>query len=218
MTKTSYTRSLIFLFVVASLFAPAQIEKTLLAFSKSLEKEKKADYFGAIKHLSDLNDSSTYEFNLRMGWLSYKAGREKKAVYYYQKAIAMKPNAIEPRIGFGYPAYLMEDFTQLIEQDKKILSIDPNNKNTNSNLALIYFYNKEYAKALPYFQKVAQLYPFDYDNNLSLAWSLYYLGKKEEVEKYFNNVLLYSPADPSAKEGLEIMGKSANTKLIESFA
>ncbi|MCC6369663.1 MAG: tetratricopeptide repeat protein [Bacteroidia bacterium] len=198
----------------------SQVEKTVAAYARSLEKEKKSDYFGAIKCILDLNDSTIYENNLRLGWLYYKAGFEKRSLKYYQAAIQLKPNALEPRIGFGYPAYLLEDFSHLIEQDKKILEIDPNNKNTNSNLALIYYYNKEHAKALPYFQKVEQMYPFDYDNTLNLAWTCYNLSKKAEAEKYFNVVLLYSPTDASAKEGLDIMGKSSsgNQAQIDAFA
>lgn len=209
---------LILLFTANNIFC--QIEKTVAAFGKSIEKEKKADYFGAIKCILDLNDSTVYENNLRLGWLYYKAGFEKRSLKYYQTAVQLKPNALEPKIGFGYPAYLLEDFTHLIEQDKKILELDPNHKNTNSNLGLIYYYNKEYAKALPYLQKVEQMYPFDYDNALTLAWTNYHLGKKEDAEKYFNVVLLYSPADASAKEGLDIMGKPvlADNKQLQAFA
>jgi tetratricopeptide (TPR) repeat protein len=197
----------------------AQTEKAVAAFSRSLEKEKLQDYFGAIKCIQDLNDSTSYESNLRLGWLFYKAGQEKKSRTCYQNAIRFRPAAIEPRIGFGYPAYLLEDNVELIAQDRKILEIDPNNKATNGNLGLIYYYDKEYAKALPYFQKVVQMYPFDYDNNLSLAWTYFYLGKNAEAEKHFNVVLFYSPTDASAKEGLSTLKKQAqDTNLIRAFA
>jgi tetratricopeptide (TPR) repeat protein len=219
-TKNKKTLALLMLLLFSAAGVRSQIEKTLAAYAKSLDKEKKLDYFGAIRNMLELNDSTSYEANLRMGWLYYKAGQEKRSLHCYEKAIKANPNAIEAKIGFGYPSYLLEDMTDLIEQDKKILEIDPNNKVTNGNLALIYFYNKEYTKALPYFQKVVQMYPFDYDNNLSLAWTCFYLGKKAEAEKYFNVVLLYSPTDPSAKEGLETLGKTAvsDANLLDAFA
>ncbi|HEX2683141.1 MAG TPA: tetratricopeptide repeat protein, partial [Ferruginibacter sp.] len=219
-TKNKKTLVLLMFLVLSAQGIRSQIEKTLAIYAKSLDKEKKLDYFGAIRSMLELNDSASYETNLRMGWLYYKAGQEKRSLYCYERAIKINPRAIEAKIGFGYPSYLLDDMTDLIEQDKKILEIDPNNKVTNGNLALIYFYNKEYTKALPYFQKVVQMYPFDYDNNLSLAWTCLYLDKKAEAEKYFNIVLLYSPTDPSAREGLETLGKTASgdTGLLNAFA
>ncbi len=154
-----------------------------------------------------------------MGWLHYKAGFTKRSMEYYKKSIDAKPTAIEPRYGFAYPAYVLADYASLIEQDKKILEIDPNNKSFNGNLGSIYFYQKEYSRALPYFEKVVGLYPFDYDNNLNLAWTYLYLGKNEDAEKYFNIVLLYSPKDKSAQDGLTAIKKNTltNEKVLTAF-
>jgi len=207
--------------LLMSSLAYAQIEKTTQAYAFSLDKEKKANYFGAAKNIEDLGDTLTsYESNLRLGWLYYKAGREKRSMRFYKNAIGMNPKCIEARMGFAFPAYLLEDMSELIEQDQKILEIDPNNKTTNGNLGLIYYYNKEYARALPYIQKVVQMYPFDYDNNLTLANIYLKLDKKAEAEKYFNIVLLYAPSDASAKEGLEALGKitPANVAQLAAFA
>jgi tetratricopeptide (TPR) repeat protein len=177
------------------------------------------DYVSAIETILSLNDSTSYEVNLRLGWLSYKASQKKKSLNYYYKAIQLMPKAIEPRYGYGFPAYLLEDYSDLIEQDKKILEIDPNSKTINGNLGSIYYYSKEYKKALPYFEKVVSLYPFDYDNNLMLGWTNLKLGKNNEAEKYFNVVLLYSPKDASAKEGLLATKNivSTNEKTLAAF-
>lgn len=198
----------------------AQDTKMIYAFTRSLDKEKNKDYPGAIKAINDLGDSTSYEVILRLGWLNYKAGHKKKSVQYYEKAIDLMPKALEPRIGYGYPAYELENTADLIEQDKKILAIDPNNKTINSNLGYIYYYDKQYKNALPHFQKVVELYPFDYDNNLMLGWTLCRLGQKAEAEKYFMIALLYSPADVSAKEGMEALGKTVpvNDALISAFS
>ena len=198
----------------------AQNNATVVAFTKSLEKEKNQDYLAAIKALTDLHDSTSYEVVLRLGWLNYKAGYKKKSIKYYQKAIDAQPKAIEPRIGIGFPTYELENFADLIEQDKKILEIDPNNKTTNSNLGLIYYYDKKYKQALPHFQRVVDLYPFDYNNNLMLGLTCVRLGKNVEAEKYLHVTLLFSPGDVAAKEGLEAIGKtvSEDDKVTNAFA
>lgn len=213
--KKSYFVVILFVGLVVSTNSLAQNNKTVLAFSESIEQEKKLEYTAAIETMLGLKDSTTYEVNMRIGWLYYKSGLKKKSLNYYLKAIAIMPNAIEPRYGFGFPAYLLEDFKDLIEQDKKILEIDPNNKTINSNLGSIYYYAKDYKNALPYFEKVVYLYPFDYDNNLLLAWTNLKLGKNVEAEKYFNIVLLYSPKDASANEGLSYIKRlTPNSELV----
>ena len=111
----------------------AQTDKTLLAFTKSLEQEKKLEYAAAIETIYALKDSTSYEVNARLGWLCYKGGFKKASVGYYEKAIAIMPKTIEPRYGYSFPAYLLEDYINIIIQDKKILEIDPNNKTTNGN-------------------------------------------------------------------------------------
>ena len=198
----------------------SQTDKFVTAFAQSIEQEKKAEYLPAIETMKSLNDSTSYDVIIRLGWLNYKAGFTQKAINYYKKAIDTKPTAIEPRYGFGFPSYLLSDFTSLIEQDKKILEIDPNNKTINGNLGSIFFYKKEYALGLPYFEKVVSLYPFDYDNNLYLAWTYLYLGKNDLAEKHFNVVLLYSPKDNSAKDGLTLVRKTAlsKEKVLSAFS
>ncbi len=217
-----YMNGLIKLFTLLLISTPivAQTNATLLAFSKSIEFEKKAEYLPAIQSINSLNDSTSYDVVIRLGWLHYKAGLTLKAMQYYKTAIDIKPNAIEPRYGYTYPAYLLEDHSKLISEDENILKIDPNNKTINANLGLLYFYKKEYNKALPYFEKLVNLYPFDYECILNLAWAFAYLSKNADAEKHFNTVLFYSPKDKSALEGLLYVKANAVSKTnstIDAF-
>lgn len=213
--KKSYILNLVLFSVILSTSTFAQNNKIVLAFSESLEQEKKLEYNSAIEIMVGLMDSTTYEVNMRLGWLCYKAGYKKKSLAYYSKAINIKPNTIEPRYAYAYPAYLLEDFKDLIEQEKKIIEIDPNNKTVNGNLGSVYYYSKDYKNALPYFEKIVSLYPFDYDTNLLLAWTNLKLGKNVDAEYFFNVVLLYSPKDASANEGLSyIKRQKPNNELV----
>ena len=128
-------------FVTTTLNAQAT-DKYVMAYAKSIEYEKKQNYQEAIRAINELKDSALYENHLRLGWLYYKLGQKKKSMKCYEKAISIVPKAIEPRLGYGYPAYQLEDFEDLIAQDLKILEIDPNHKGTLLNLGLIHFYAK----------------------------------------------------------------------------
>ncbi len=212
----NYTYTFIALYFCSVIIA--QTDKTIAAYTKSIEQEKKEEYLPAIETIKSLNDTVSYDAVIRLGWLYYKAGNTKRSLDYYKKAIDAKPTAIEPRYGFGYPAYVA-DYALLVEQDKKILEIDPNNKMINGNLGSLYYYHKEYAKALPHFERIASHYPFEYENNLNLAWTYLHLEKNDDAEKYFNTVLLYSPKDKSALDGLSYLKKTAsgNEKIINAF-
>ena len=85
------------------------------------------------------------------------------------------------------------------------LTIDPNNTVTLYRMGLISYDKKDYKLAYQQFEKVVNLYPFDYQSVLMLAWTNYRLGKTREAKILFNKALLYYPEDASAKEGLSLI-------------
>ena len=83
------------------------------------------------------------------------------------------------------------------------MEIDPQNSTANYQIGLIYYTRQNYEKADLYLEKVINLYPFDYDTMLLLAWNKLYLQKTKEAKVLFGKVLLYNPGDKSALEGLK---------------
>jgi tetratricopeptide (TPR) repeat protein len=177
------------------------------AFSKSYQLETATNYTGAIACLKPVYDKLSYELNIRLGWLYYKAGSYKESQNYYQLAINLKPTAIEAKFGYIYPAYAMGNMGDVMAQYAAILSIDPQNTEANYRLGMISYDKKEYQNAYTYFNKVVTLYPFTYDALIMLAWSSYRIGKNDEAKGLFNRVLCLSPNDKSALEGLSMMKK-----------
>ena len=177
------------------------------AFSKSYQSETKSDFKGAIENLKPVYDKSSYEMNLRMGWLYYKAGSYKESQTYYQLAIDLKPNAIEAKFGYVYPAYALGNMNEVVAQYSKILAIDPQNTTANYRMGMISYDKKDYQVAYKYFEKVVGLYPFSYDALIMYAWSSYRIGKKDDAATLFNRVLCLSPGDKSALEGLSMLKK-----------
>jgi tetratricopeptide (TPR) repeat protein len=72
-------------------------------------------------------------------------------------------------------------------------------------LGLVYYGRKDYMKAEKLFDKVVNLYPFDYDALLMLAWTKLQLKKYREAKVLFNKALMNSPGGQSALEGLELL-------------
>lgn len=198
---------LVFLFILS--LSPAMQGQNALAtaFAKSYDYEAKQNYTEAIRELKDLYDDSSYEINLRLGWLYYKAGLYKESVTYYKVSIVQMPYAIEARLGCSYPLAALGNTDELTLQYEKVLEIDPQNVKANYWRGMIHYNKKEYAQAFKHFEKLVNLYPFEHDGLLMFAWTSLKMGKMREAAVLFNKVLLVYPSDKSALEGLEIINK-----------
>lgn len=175
------------------------------AFSTSYTMETAGDYTNGIATLKKVYDESSYELNVRLGWLNYMAGLFTESTTYYSKAVALMPYSIEARLGYALPASAMGNWEQVSNKYLEILKIDPANYTANYRLGLIYYGRKDYATGIKYFEKIANLYPFDYDANHMYAWSNYQLGKLREAKVLFNKTLLIRPGDSSALEGFGLI-------------
>lgn len=173
------------------------------AFETSYVFEKSSQYLAAINKIKAVYDTDSYEINLRLAYLYYESANYRESANYYKKAIALKPNSIEAKLGYALPLYALASWDTLKMQYEAILKLDPNNSTVNYRMGLIYYYKADYASAVTYFQKVNEFYPFDYDNNLMYAWAMLKLKKNAEAKALFNTVLLYKPTDASALEGLK---------------
>lgn len=175
------------------------------AFSRSMAYESKGNFADAISSVKAVYQEDSYEINLRLGWVTYLNGAFTESAAYYQKAINLKPYAIEPKLGYVYPASALGNWDQVIRQYNDILAIDPQNSLVNYRMGSIYYGRKDYARAEKYLEKVINLYPFDYDSMILYAWTHFQLGKLREAQVLFNKVLLNKPKDASALEGLSLI-------------
>ena len=180
----------------------ARLEK---AFSESYAKEEKGEYAAAVDILKKVYAEDSYELNLRLGWLNYSLGSFTESSAYYERAIALSPYAIEARFGYVYPLSALGNWGVVKTQYEKILEIDPMNTLANYRLGMIYYGSEDYQSALKYFEKVVNLYPFDYDSTIMYAWTNFKLGKLREAEVLFRKALLMRPGDESANEGLQLL-------------
>lgn len=168
--------------------------------SYSLENENK--FNESVAALKTVYDAGSYELNLRLGWLSYKAGSYIESMDYYLNAIALNPYAIEPRMGFVIPAAATGNYKEVEAQYTSILAVDPMNTKANYWMGVICYNREQLDSAYKYFEKVANLFPFDYDSIIMFAWTNYKMHNLREAKVLFQKALLIKPDDASALEGL----------------
>jgi tetratricopeptide (TPR) repeat protein len=186
-----------FVFFVSS-FCYSQTETNLKeAFKKSYDAEYQLKYQKAIDELTAVYDGSSYELNLRLGWLNYKGNRLTESVGYYKKAIAKMPMSIEAKLGVVNPLAGLDKWDEVIGVYKSIIKIDPYHAIANYRLALIYYNRSDFGNSWKYLKNYINVYPFDFDGNSLAGWIKYSVGKKEEAMVFFRKALLVNPYDTS---------------------
>ena len=199
-------KTLAFVVVMSIQFINAQDQKTIQeAFSKSYTLETNKKYTEAIDAFKLVNSTENYPVQLRLGWLNYQAKKYSESVAAYKKASELMPASIEALLGAVNPLVAQTKWADLEQVYLNILKIDAKNSLVNFRVGQIYYNRKEYSKAANYFSTSLNLYPFDYDSMLMSGWNYYFLGKYSEAKELFQRVLLYSPTDASAKEGLGLI-------------
>lgn len=175
------------------------------AFKTSYQKEAFEKWQDAINALESVYDADSYECNLRLGWLYYSAGNQTESKTHYQRAVELKPFAIEAKFGLIYPIYAMGNMEEVKKLYTEILTIAPNNTQALYQLGAVHFYQQEYEKASKLFSKVVDLFPFSYDALIMLAHTNFHLKKYREAKVLYNKVLLYNPNDAAALESLKLL-------------
>lgn len=205
--RTLKTEILILSFLIAFLasFSVQAQENISEAFRESYSLENAQNFSGAIDKLLKVYQKDSYELNLRLGWLHYQSSKLDQSFDYYSKAVELKPYAIEPKLGLVLPLSVQGKWDEIISVYKQILKVDPQNSLVNYRLGLIYFNRADFAMADPFIEKVVNLYPFDYDGLILLAWNKLNLQQSREAKVLFQKVLLNNPGDESALEGLKLI-------------
>ncbi len=193
------------LFTIFIGFANAQEDKVRTAFATSLGFENKNNYSSAISKMMEIYSPTSYEINLRLGWLHYCAGTQVDSKKYYKIAMDLMPFSVEAKFGYIYPLSVLNEWDEVANQYNAILKLDPNNSYALYALGMVYYNGKLYEKAYKCFSLLVNLYPFTYDGLHMLAWTNYRLSKPKEAKQLFNRVLLLAPNDASSLEGLALI-------------
>jgi tetratricopeptide (TPR) repeat protein len=195
-----------FAIILNSLFTYSQsFKEDVTAFDKSYSLEQEGNYSKAISLLKQSYIENSYEYNLRLGWLDYLAGQYTESSSYYNKAIEIKPMSIEARFGLIYPLLALGNISLTEKTYHDILKISPLETKANYRLALMYYQQEKFKEADKYLRTIINLFPFDYDTMILMAWNSYQMGKKSDAKVLFQKVMLNRPNDKSALEGLKLV-------------
>ena len=201
------------LFLMSLAMQAQNITELQEAFNKSYIAENQKNYIQAIEEMKPVFKEDDYISNIRLGWLNYMAKQYGESITFYRKAIALKPYAIEAKLGCVKPLSAIENWEKVKEQYQEILNIDPLNTTANYWLGVIYFNRKDYKTATNLFEKVVNLYPLDYDSVIMLAWAKLNNNSHTDAKLLFQQALIIRPNDNSALSGLQLINKWLEVNL-----
>jgi tetratricopeptide (TPR) repeat protein len=176
--------------------------KIQAAFASSYKSEQSGNYVLSVSEIKTVYQADNYSINARLGWLLFLAKQYTESVIYYEKAIKLKPYAIEVRFGLIKALDALASWDKVKEQYEAILRIDPMNTTSLYWLGVLLYNRKDFDNAGRYFEKIVNLYPMDYGSVIMLAWTRLFQGKKTDAKVLFSQALLLSPEDASAISGL----------------
>ncbi|HRI47367.1 MAG TPA: tetratricopeptide repeat protein [Ignavibacteriaceae bacterium] len=177
------------------------------AFNASIKYESKSDFKNALSELQKIysDNKNDYLINLRMGWIYYSQKEYQKSIDFYNKAISLNPASIEAKIGVTFPLSLLQKWDKVEELYKNILQVDGGNYTANLRLGQIYLARADYMNAKKYLEKVHNYYPGEFEPNLSLGYTFYYLGNTARAKDLFTNALMLDGDNALAKSGLNLV-------------
>ena len=109
---------------ISAVNANAQSNKPLTAiFKQSYEYEAMKNYEGAINTINSMYSETSYEINLRLGWLNYLSGKQKESISFYQKAISIMPEASITRATSIISSGFMPGMTASMCQPRRLARI-----------------------------------------------------------------------------------------------
>ena len=134
-----------------------------------------------------------------------------KAIENYQKLLQLSPNDVSVYYMIGLSNLKAGNKDAAIAEFEKILAdIDPNHKPSLEILATTYVADKNFEKALPYYQKLAELEPKNYEFTHWWAICLQQLGREDDAMKVFEKLVQIRDDDPAVRN---MMGYNLYVKL-----
>jgi len=195
---------LIAILIFCSTFSFSQTtEEITTAFTNSYTYEYNSDYTKAIESMTAVYSATSYEINLRIGWLYYCNADYAKSQTYYKKAIALQTSSVEALFGYVYPTAALESWDELLKTYLQIITIDSKNSVANYRVAIMYYYKLDYTTALTYIKKVIEMYPFDYDANVLAAQIYVSKGEITSAKKHYLIALHYNPTSTEVIDALK---------------
>ena len=173
-------------------------------YQSAVNQEKNLNNLQAVKELTKAYEANRKDpailTKLGLMYLNSDAVEEElrkaslqKAVEYFNKAQALKPNDPMSSLLLGKAHQSLAVYDEALKDYQKAVTLDPENTLLKFNLALLYFEKKEFKQAIELFNKVILAYPDNLKARGYLGAALQATDNYLAAIEQYNYVLSYQP-------------------------
>jgi len=168
------------------------------------EGDSEAEQF--LRAATSLKPTANVDEGHARAWLSLGHALENSkpaaAIEAYEKAAALQPNNLEPRLSAGLLLEKSNRFADAEHEYKQALDTDPACIDALTGMANIYMRGNRFSDAAEVLQKLVALHPNDAAAHMQLGRVLAAEGKKEEAIPELQTAIELEPNDPAVGQDL----------------
>ncbi len=186
---------------------------------RSEEAQLRGDYDGMLEHLNNaLKIYPQYADALNNLGVYYR--REKNyqlSLQYFTQVTELQPDYYGGWLNLGSTLLAMGQFRKALDANLEALELLPDDAMVNSQVALGYYYLRQYVEAKRYFEKVAELDPYFANSPyLYLAHIALAERRDRDAEECFREFLKLHPNSPEAPRLTKTVAALASGTIIRA--
>lgn len=141
-------------------------------------------------------DSTTTEAFCSLGYTLYRQEKYTDAIHFFNKCIEFtKGDVFNPLIYLAYSYIAQGDHLKSVSPLLKAIELQPENVEVKKTLAIVYYREKDYEKAVKLYPSILKKYPDDCEPIGQYSYSLVMLQKYKEAIPYLKKSIKCYPND-----------------------
>jgi FkbM family methyltransferase len=152
-------------------------------------------------------DENPHNISL-LSWLALIAdrlGQPEKSIAYYQRLLALKPDAAEAHSNLGAVLCRQGQMAAAIDHHQQALALTPNNADSHYNLGVALYQNGQVEAAIDHYQQTVTQNPNHVSAHTNLGMAFYQQGKLEASAAHYRQAIALHPDHVNALNGLGVV-------------
>lgn len=154
------------------------------------------------RYLSRVENAATTDEALGLVAALRKLSQEDQAFGALHRFLQRHPEAREAHIQYGRWLVGKKRFYEATTEYEAVLKINPTDVDAEIVLARLNSWQKKYAEGLRHYNKVLQQYPNNYDARVGKAFTLLWMGRKDEARPLLESAQREDPGDTEVAAAL----------------
>ena len=185
----------------------AALQNVAEAFRKRGRYEKAVETYRAVLAI----DPGFAMAHAGLGDALFRLERHEEAIASLERSLelhSVPPTAVARLVLLGNASRALDRPEAATEYFARAIELDPRNADAIDHLAMMQFTAKRYDEALALYRRMLEIRPGSAQTHANIGATLYYLGRRKEALRSFEQALSLDPELATARTGLERLKRS----------